>query len=183
MKSLLVATLVLVLAACGSKDEEEVAPASTAGSKPAAAGGDSVAAVLESQGAPVAQLRFVIETRPVVGKPFRVQLIAAAPAAVPSLRAAIESDRLVTDVADVALELGPEGDGANPMYRARHYLSVTAREAGLAELFVHLTAGADAAETLYAIPVLVARAEPAAVAPAPASDEPDPAAEADHGQP
>jgi hypothetical protein len=183
MKHVLVATMVLFLTACGRGGGDQAASTTSAtGSRPAAAGGDSVAAVLESQGTPLAQVRFVIDTRPEVGKPFHVQLIVSATVSTPPLRLVAESDRLVLDDANVELKLEAEGTGASRAYTARHELPVTAQKAGLAEVFVHLTSGEESQETLYAIPLLVAKAEPAAPA-GPASDKPDPAAESDHGQP
>lgn len=185
MKHFLVATLALVLAACGSKGEDETAPAaSTAESRPAASGNDSVAAVLESLGTPAAQLRFVIDTRPVAGKPFGLQLIAFASEPVPQLLVAIESDQLRLDATAVELDLSQEVDGGTARsYSASYDLLATAREEGLAEVSVRLRADADSPEAVYVIPVLVSAPEGGEATQAPASDKPDPAPEADHGQP
>lgn len=185
MKHFLVAMLALALAACGSKGEDEATPAaSTAGSRPVAVGNDSVAAVLESQGTPAAQLRFLIETRPVAGKQFGLQLIASASEPVPQLLVAIESDQLRFDAASIELDLSQESDaGTARTYSASHDLLASAREEGLAEVTVRLRADADSPEAVYVFPVLVARPEPGEATQATASDKPDPAPEADNGQP
>lgn len=186
MKYFLVVTMALVLAACGSKGEDETAPvAATGGSSPAIGGNDSVAAALDSPGTPVAQLRFVIDTRPVVGKPFRVQLVATATTPVSPLVLVAESDSLRIDPANAVLDLAQleSAAGAARSYSATHDLTVTAKDTGLAEVFVRLTSGLDSPETRYVIPVLVAKAESAGTAQAPPSDKPDPATETEHAQP
>lgn len=186
MKYLLVATMALALAACGSKSEDETASmTSAAGPRPIIGGNDSVAAVLDSQGTPVAQLRFVIDTRPVVNKPFRLQLLASATAPVSQIQLTAESDSLLIDPGNAVLELVQEeaASGGARNYSATHDLDVTAKDPGLAEVFVHLTTGPDTPETRYVIPVLVAKPQSAAPAQAPPSDKPDPAPEADNGQP
>ncbi len=186
MKYLLVATLALMLAACGSKGEDDAGQASSAtDSRPAAGGDDSVAAALESQGTAVAQLRFVIDSRPVVGKPFGLQLIASTSAPLPQLHVVIESESLAIAAGAARLDLMLEeaGSGSSRSYRASHELTLTPQAIGLAALSVRLSTGPDAPETLYVIPVLVAKAEAGAAQPAPASDKADPATETDNGNP
>jgi hypothetical protein len=184
MRNFLIASMVLALAACSSADDESGQSAVQAGSRPAVIGDESVAAVQESPGAPVAQLRFLIDTRPVVGKPFSLKLLASSPSPVPGLRMTVDSIGLELDTAsaDLGLELEGSADDATRSYATTHELAAVAREVGLAEVFVRLSAGADTPETLYVIPVLVAKAESEAAAGA-ASDKPDPAAESDNGQP
>lgn len=180
MKHFLVATLALVLAACGSKGDDEAAATST--SAPRTAGDDSVLAVLESQGTALAQLRFLIGTRPEVGKPFGVQLIASTSAPIPRLVMVVESEGLAVDAAGVPVELAltEAGSGSGRHYSASHDLTAMARGAGLAEIMVRMGASSDSLDMLYVIPVLVARAEPA---PEAAAGDPGPAAEAGGGGP
>lgn len=178
--------MALVLAACGSKSKDDAAQATSAtGARPAAGGDDSVPAALQSQGAPVAQLRFLIDTRPVVGKPFRLQLIASTVAPIPQLHVSIETEGLSIDAGNDVPELVLEetGSGSARAYAASRDLTLTGSDAGLAAVSVRLATGPDAPETVYVIPVLVAKAEAGAVTPAPESDKADPATKADNGQP
>lgn len=181
MKLCLIATMALLLSACGGKTEGEVAGGKmAAASSGAGAGDDAVAAVKVSQGAPVAQLRFVLGSRPEVGKTFRMQLVASG-SAEPQLQLALQSDALRVDPASAALDLTPAGDGAARVYSGtRDFLLVGAQE-GLAEVTVRVVSGEGATETVYSIPVMVT--SPAAPAAAPASDKANPAAADDHGKP
>jgi len=177
MRIALVAMLALALAACGSKTEEAVpAKKHTAAAATHPPADDEVAAVLESTGTALAQLRFVIAERPVVGKPFNLKLIVSATAPLPQLLLTAESNDFLIDPANFPLPLTEaEAASGGREYRGSHDFSVTAAKEGLAELSVHLTVGPDASEALYVIPVLVVK--PAA----PASDKPDPAAAGNHG--
>lgn len=150
------ATLLLALAGCGSNGDEPAASApGTANDAPATDaagrnGDDSVAAVLQSQGTPLATLRFTVTERPVAGQAFGLQL--AATAAQPGdLMLRVESTDLVAtpETAELALE------AAQPVTRD---FTLTATTAGLAELTVRLSGEAGRPETVYAIPVLVAAA-------------------------
>lgn len=183
MRFCLVTMMALVLAACGGEaPDKAVAKKPSAGATmPTPGGDDAVAAVRESAGTPVAQLRFVIGTRPVAGKPFRLQLIASAAVAVPQLSVTIESAALRVDPPAVALALAESGSGAARQFSASHDFSVVGMQEGLVELTVRLATDADTPETVYVIPVLVSRT--GAEAGTPASDKPDPAAKADNPKP
>ena len=186
MKLLLVSIMALMLAACGSNGEDDAAQAySATGSRPAATGDDSVAAVLDSQGTPVAQLRFLIGTRPMVGAPFRMQLMVSTSAPIPQLLATFESASLSIDGTSSVLQLvlDDTGSGSTLAYKGARDLMLTARNAGLAEVSVRLSTGPDAPETVYVIPVLVADAAAGVETPASGSDKADPPAEADNTQP
>jgi hypothetical protein len=114
-----------------------------------------VAAVLQSPGVPVAKLSFQIGSRPVVGKPFAMKLLASATQALPELQLTIESSSLIAAPDTALLALDAAGTTVS------HDLTVTARQEGLVELTVRLKAGM--AESVYVIPVLVT-AEAAAAA-------------------
>ncbi len=183
MRFLLVAMMALVLAACGGE-----APDKAAAKKPAAGvampvfgGDDAVAAVRESAGTPVVQLRFVIASRPVAGQPFRLQLVASAPVAIPQLSIKMESATLRIDPVAAVLALGESGGDAAHQYSGSHDFTVLAAQEGLTAVTVHLLTDADMPETVYVIPVLVARV--GTEAGPPASDKPDPAAKGDNAQP
>jgi hypothetical protein len=157
------AAMALVVAACGGSPDEDAAAPPTGATAPgsgAQRGEDVVSAVLQSPGVPVAKLAFHIDTRPVVGKPFGVKLLASASQALPELHLTIESSSLIAapDTATLALD----GSGT----AVAHDITVTARQEGLAELTVRLKAGI--AESVYVIPVLVTSAADAVAAPAPA---------------
>ncbi len=151
----LVATLALVLCACGSKDEQSATNKQAAATAVAALGDESVAAVLESAGKPLAKLRFLVESRPVVGKPFNLKLTVTTEAPVPQLVITPESTVLTATPASVMVALGHAGD-TDREFNAGHVFSVTASQEGLAELVVHLTQD-DTPEALYRIPILVAK--------------------------
>jgi len=162
MRTCLLAISALLLAACGGASPD----AGTGAGRPAtgaaiarpASTDDAVAAVLESPGTPVAQLRFLIDSRPVAGKPFRLQLIASAGEAVSPLSLGLESADLAVDPANASLALRETGSGAVHQYSASRDFMVSAQHAGLVELTVHLTGDTAEPETLYVIPVLVAGA-------------------------
>jgi hypothetical protein len=150
---MMVAAMALVVTACGGKSDDgtAAAPTGTAAQGPGSPRGDElVAAVLQSPGAPVAKLAFQLETRPEVGKPFAVKLHASATEALPELQVMIESTSLVAAPDTAVLALDTVGTAVG------HEVTVTAQQAGLAELTVRLRAGA--VESVYVIPVLVAAA-------------------------
>jgi len=185
MKHLLVATMALALAACGSAGDDEASSAGAASVRATTVGDETVSAVLDSQGTPVAQLRFLIDTQPVVGKPFQMRLTASATAAVSRLQLAADSDSLLVDPARAVLDLALDESsaGTSRSYKATHDLVVLAKQSGLAVVTVRLATGPDSTETVYSIPVLVAEAGTDTAAPPTVSDKPDPAAKADNGQP
>jgi hypothetical protein len=145
----MIATL---LAACSGNDGESGAGqgegAGPAGGM-ARVGGDTVAAVLQTPGTAAAALRFTVGARPVAGQAFPVTLSFSSPQPVPSLNVRIEATELQASPASAQLAL-PGADEA-----ATLELSVTAQQPGLAELTVRVAAE-GAAETVHAIPVLVA---------------------------
>ena len=182
MRICLIATLALLVAACSGKSEPTATTHKTVAPTLALSGSgdDAVAAVLESQGKPLAQLGFVIDSRPVVGRAFRLQLLVSATTALPAIQLTTESDVLHIDPPGAALTLSESGSGGVRTYSAQHDFTLTAAQPGLTELTVHLTADADSPETVYAIPVVVGAA---GAANAPASGKADPPAAADHAQP
>lgn len=155
MKIVLVAGFALALAACGSggSDEQQQAAGAASAQRAAAAGDEAVAAVLQSTGAPVARLSFVIESRPEPGKPFRVRLVVTAAEAVPALQLGADSTSLAVSAASAptVLALAQAGEPVT------HALELTAAQEGLSELFVRLRRSAEEAETVYVIPVLVGK--------------------------
>jgi hypothetical protein len=177
----MVATMALVVSACGSKGGGEAADGRATRAAPSAsAAEESVAAVRVSQGTPLADLRFVLGSRPEVGKTFHLQVIVSG-ATEPQLRLALQSDVLRVDPAGAALDLTGSGTGTSRVYGGSHEFLVVGTQEGLAEVTVRLAAGEGAPETVYSIPLLVTGA--VAPAAAPASDKPDPAAADNHGKP
>jgi hypothetical protein len=149
-----VVALALALAACNKAAEPDAAASGTVAAPApaggaAGGGGDAVQAVLQSTGEPVAKLQFVLESRPVAGKPFPLQLHVSAPAPVSELQLAAESPDLIIAPASATLAL-PEANTT-----VVQEIVVTAPREGLMDLHVRLR-GADAPETVYAVPVLVA---------------------------
>jgi hypothetical protein len=110
-----------------------------------------VPAVLQSEGTPVANLAFVVLTRPVVGVQSELRLDFTAAAAVPALQVRAEAMSITIDPAtaqtSVLIEAGKT---------VSHQLKITPQREGLTEITVHLRAGADSTETVYVVPVLVA---------------------------
>jgi hypothetical protein len=152
----LVAALALVLCACGSKDEEGAANKQAAAKAVAVLGDESVDAALGSPGTPFARLRFLVESRPEVGKPFNLKLTVTTEVPVPQLLITPESPVLAATPASVMVALGHAGDTSRE-FSASHVFSITANQEGLAEMVVHLKAEGDTPEVLYIIPVLVAK--------------------------
>jgi glucose/arabinose dehydrogenase len=153
----LVAALALLLCACGTKEEEGATNKQAAAAAVATLGDESVAAVKESQGVPVARLRFLIESRPVVGKPFNVKVTLAGDQHVPQLLVRPESTALVATPERVMVSLGHAGDTGSE-FTAVQVFSLIANQEGLVELAVHLTVDGEANGALYLIPILVAKA-------------------------
>jgi hypothetical protein len=148
--------LALALAACGSKTEEEGAAQRAAAASAMVAGSDETAAVLESRGTPLAKVRFVVESRPVVGRPFNVKVVVASATPVPQLLVKVTGTNLAVEPASVMLVLG-DPVGAGTESSNSHTFAVTAEQEGLTELAVHLTTTPDVPETLYLIPLLVSK--------------------------
>jgi hypothetical protein len=146
------AVAALALAACNRNPEPDAAtgtaPGAVATVGAAAGANDAVAAVLKSEGNAVAGLSFLMTERPVVGKPFTVQLLVSAAEAVPSLRVVVESSGLTVTPATSTLSITEAG---KPVTLD---LSVTGDKEGLAEITVRL-GGDSVAEAVYAVPVLV----------------------------
>src|SRR5262245_63946300 len=78
MRTAVVAVVALALAACSGDKPADSADAGAPKANPAGAGQAEVNAVLQSTGAPLAKLQFVIDSRPVVGKSFQLTLVASA---------------------------------------------------------------------------------------------------------
>lgn len=145
------AMLLVVLTACGDRPAEEGESQVRAARTSVASTEDAVAAVLQSTGTVAAQLQFVIVERPVVGKPFMLELIASAAEPVPMLQVAAESQDLAVEAAPAVLAL------VEPGMSARHRVAVTPRAEGIAEVVVRLRTDPAGPETVYAIPVLVGK--------------------------
>src|SRR5262245_22336860 len=98
-----VVALAAVLAACDrsadkagpSGDKPAAASSRNRNNSNAAASGEPVAAVLQSQGKPVVALNFLIDVRPVLGQPFAMKLLVTADQPVPQLQLAAESATMV----------------------------------------------------------------------------------------
>jgi hypothetical protein len=151
MNNGLLAMLVVGGLVAGCSGEKAGGSAPTEAKAPAAAGVEAVAAVLQSDGTPVAKLAFVVVTRPVVGAQSDLRLDFSAAAVVPDLQVRAESASITIDpataVASVSIAAGKT---------VSHQVRLTPQREGLAEVTVRLRAGADGAETVYVIPVLVA---------------------------
>jgi hypothetical protein len=144
--------MVLLLPACGSKDATDAATGGSgrgSGVAGTQAGDDSVAAVIQSVGTPVATLRYSLPERPVAGRPFQVRLSASAPQPVPGLQLTVESTELEFSPERFGLALEQEDSAAD------QDLTVIAREQGLVDLVVRLTADGVRGETVYAVPLMV----------------------------
>jgi len=154
--------VLLVLAACGSKDGAGGAAgggsgdaASAGAAAPAAPQGeDSVAAALQSQGTPLATVRFTLPERPLAGRPFPLQLTFASPQGT-GLQAWLESDDLVVVPDSVALEFAAPG---TPITQE---LTLMAKEPGITELAVKIAAARSAAQAVYSVPGLGQAGAPA----------------------
>jgi hypothetical protein len=157
MNNRLVAVLVVVLAVAGcgkNKQADNAAAAGAMARAPVAAGADAVAAVLQTPGTPVAKLGFVVVTRPVLGAQsgLRLDVTSAVPAA---LLASAEGDGVVIDAATARTSLAFVTGGST----VSHELKLTPQREGLAEVTVRLrSTEPDSVETVYVVPVLVARA-------------------------
>jgi hypothetical protein len=131
--------MALALSACGSKSDDDAAggtqAAPTTANGPRGGAGDAVAAVLQSEGTPVARLAFVLETRPVVGQPFSIKLEVTAAQPLPALQLSAESASLILAPASAVLAL-PSAE-----VPVTHELIATSQQEGLAELGVRLKAG------------------------------------------
>jgi hypothetical protein len=151
MNNYLPAMLAVGFLVAGCSGEKAGDTVITGAKAPAAAGVEAVAAVLQSAGTPVAKLAFVVVTRPVVGAPSDLRLDFSAAAVIADLQVRAESASLTIDpataVASVSIDAGKT---------VSHQLRFTPQREGLAEVTVRLRAGADGAETVYVIPVLVA---------------------------
>jgi hypothetical protein len=166
----------LFLAACGrdAVDEHRGTAAGETGKPRDPAADEGVAAVLQTPGKAGVQMLFRLTEKPVLGKPASLQLDLMAAEAVPVLVLKAES---------AALELGAGAEASLALTEAgkaaHHTIAFTPRQAGWAELGVHLAAGnadgAKSAEIRYSIPLLIA--------PAAGSDKPDPATKSDHTNP
>lgn len=142
----------LVLAACGSSEPQQPAVSGTAGTAAASGvergGPDSVAAVLQSAGTPFAGLWFEMPSAPVVGQAFALKLQVGAQQPQERVDLRIESPDLIASPDKASLSLPQARE------HVAQEVTVTARNAGMTELTVHL-AGSDGAAATYAIPVWV----------------------------
>jgi hypothetical protein len=155
MNNRLVSMLVVafVVTGCSSGDQAGGAAGPKAATRKAAVGVEAVAAVLQSAGAPVAKLDFVVVSRPVVGTQTVLQLNIVAPAPVSSLQLTAEGDGVVIDPGTAKAAFVLPADKLS-----HHDLRFTSQREGLGQVTVRLSNGPDVAETVYVIPVLVSRA-------------------------
>lgn len=153
MRKAVIAGMVLALGGCSGDKPPDPSTAPAAAAQTAAVTDDSVAAVLQSAGPPVAKLRFKLESAPAVGQPATLRLDISSPTAVPFLLLSADASAgLELDAASVKATL----DLSQENVVTRHVLAFSGIEAGLREVHVHLrSAEPDAVETVYAIPVLV----------------------------
>lgn len=150
------AAVLLALVACGSNDQSSAGAAGDSALADAPGGDaagrradESVAAVLQSQGTPLAALRFTLPERPVAGQAFTMQLSASAAQPLESLQLRVESTDLVVtpDTAELVLDAAQ-----TPVVQD---FTLTAAGEGLTELTVRMSGDGSRPETVYAIPVLV----------------------------
>jgi hypothetical protein len=144
---------ILALAGCGSREDAqpagEAASGTSSGSTAISQGDDSVAAVLQSQGTPLATVRFTLPEKPVAGRSFPLQLAVTSSQGGASLRLSLESEGLQVSPPSAELDFSPSNTTRT------QDLTLTATEAGIMDLTVRLTGGEGAAETVYVIPVMV----------------------------
>lgn len=160
----LLSMLTLVLCACEDKAAADKAAATPAAVATAATSvvEEAVSAVRTSKGAPAAQVKFVLPTRPVVGMPFQVKLLVTAAKTPASLALKTESLGLKADPLAASLVFSERTPTAVQEF------TLTGLQPGLMELIVHVIADEEAPETTYVLPILVAEPGPAAgSAPAP----------------
>jgi hypothetical protein len=153
MNNRLLSMLVVALAASGCSGEKASGDAPTAVKAPVAAGADAVAAVLQSGGTPIAKLGFVVVTRPMVGAQSDLRLDLSSVAPVPELQVHSEGEAITIDPATAKASVSLESGKT-----ASHTVRLTPQREGLTRVTVRLRSGADSAETVYDIPVLVGAA-------------------------
>ncbi|MEO6079941.1 MAG: hypothetical protein ABIQ86_09210 [Steroidobacteraceae bacterium] len=157
MNKRLVAVLVavFVVAGCSRSEKTDGAAGTQAMARaPIAPGADAVAAALQSPGTPIAKLGFVVTSRPVVGAQsgLRLDISGAAPG---TLLVTTEGDGVEIDPAMARVGLAVTTADAT----VSHALQFTPQRDGILEVTVRLHGGAaDSPETIYVIPVLVAKA-------------------------
>jgi len=163
-RTVLLPLMALVLCACEDKAAADKASARRANAATAVATvvEEAVTAVRTSNGAPAAQLKFVLPTRPLVGIPFPIQLLVTAAKTPSGLALKPESLGLRADPLAASLVFSDEAPTAVQEFM------LTAQQPGLMELIVHVIADPEAPATTYVLPILVSEPEPAAgSAPAP----------------
>ena len=151
MKIGLSLVVLLSMAACGRDPASTAArPAGSTAAQAATAGAESVAAVAQGGSSRAVTLRFVLEDRPRVGATshLRLEFSAATPQAGVTFR--IEGEELGFDAGSAPQAIDVTQAGATST------VAFTPRSPGLTAATVHLKpSGAEAAEILYDIPVLV----------------------------
>lgn len=153
--------LVLLSVAGCSRD-----PASTTTGTTAATGNkapvveETVAAVLLSPAKASIALRFLLESKPVLGSPGRVRLDFSATDPVANLTLRAEGKDLSVDAAGASATISLPEAGKT----VSHTVSVTPQAPGFSQLIVHAQPpGEGTAEIVYAIPLMTdAAAQPAA---------------------
>jgi len=150
MKIGLSLVVLLSMAACGRDPASTAARPAGSTAQAATAGAESVAAVAQGGSSRAVTLRFVLEDRPRVGATshLRLEFSAAAPQAGVTFR--IEGEELGFDAGSAPQAIDVTEAGAT------RTVAFTPRSPGLTAATVHLKpSGAEAAEILYDIPVLV----------------------------
>ncbi len=148
----LLSLMTLILCACEDKTAADKAAAKPATVATAAttAVEEAVTAVQTSSGAPAAQVKFVLPTRPLVGIPFQLKLLVTAAKTPAGLALKPESVGLKADPLAASLVFSDEKPTAVQEFM------LTALQPGLMELIVHVIADPEAPETTYVLPILVA---------------------------
>ncbi len=149
----LLSLLTLVLCACEDKaaaDKASARPAAVVANAAVTVVEEAVAAVRTSSGAPLAQLKFVLPTRPLVGIPFQIKLLVTAAKTPSGLALKPESAGFKADPLAASLVFSDE----QPTVVQEFML--TALQPGLMELVVHVVADPETPETTYVVPILVA---------------------------
>lgn len=146
--------MLAALAGCGDSEKTGAGPQAAARAPVAAAAAGAVAAVKQSPGAPLAKLGFVVLAAPVNGTPSGVRLELSATEPVPTLQLFVEGDGVLVDAATARMNFAL----ATADTTVQHEVRFVPQREGLVQVTVRMRQTADGPETVYAIPVLVAKA-------------------------
>ena len=148
MKAVLPLLVLLGLGACGQETASSTAAGGSTRAVAARSDDDTVAAVSLSSGKPPVFLRFAVGGKPTAGVAVPVRLDVSGDPGSVTLR--VQGEGLSFEPAAAALTLPDDGSPAS------HTVQVTPQAAGITEMVVRVVPpGEDAAEVLYAVPLLV----------------------------